>query len=235
MFPQNQFNDTFGSVFEFYVNDYVKSRLKNVTILEEKRYKKSKNYIDGPDLTVIDELNDSLVLIEIKSKNIRHEIKLSPISNLFISDLDRPFKALEKLPSKLSDLYFGYKEYSEWQNEINKITSDNTFLLVLIGQGIYFMPEIINMLRQQDSKHFLNNFPYKFGMMRIENFELALELVYEGKAKFYKLLTSYWESSIKEGNKEHSAEQFGGLYPDLKDMYLNRYFEMIFDDLKSNK
>jgi hypothetical protein len=235
LYPENAFNETFGSIFEYYVNDFVQDRLDSVTIIPETRYSKSRNDIDGPDLSIIDKDNNSIILIEVKSKNLRLDTKLAPLSNELIKDLDRSFNALIKLPNKYDDLLFGFKEYNKWQKDINSIAQEdksNVYALSIINQGMLFLPEIINLIRKNEKKHFLNSYPFKFGIISIENFELAVELAHEKKKSFSKLLLSYCESAMKADLKEHSAEQFNGLTLESKDTYLRKMFDIMIEKIK---
>ncbi len=235
LYPANSFNETFGSVFEYYVKEFVQDRLGSTVIIPETRYLKSKNEVDGPDLSIIDKDNDSIILLEVKSKNLRLDTKLSPLSSELLRDLQRMFNALRKLPKKYKDLINGYKEYNEWQTDINSIVKDdeqNVYTFVIINQGMLFLPEDINYLRKIENAHFLNDFPYKYGIITIENFELAVELSHERKESLSKLLFLYWESSVKTNIKEHSAEEFNGLSLESEDTYLKKMFETMMEKIE---
>lgn len=236
LFPENSFNETFGSVFEFYIKDFLNDRLDNKIIIPETRYLKSKNNIDGPDVSIIDKKENSIILIEVKSKNLKLDSKISPISDELIHDLNRSFDALEKLPQKYEDLIWGFKEYSYWQKDINSIVrkdSDNVYTFVVINHGVYYLPEIINLYRMSDKEHFLNKFPFKYGIITIENFETLVELACSRKEKLTNLLKSYWFASKDLSPKAHSAEQFEGLSVDKDNLYLNKFSDILFSDLKS--
>lgn len=227
LFPNNEFNETFGTVYEYYIRNLLEERMPNVVLIPEIRYKKSN---DGPDVTIIDKENKALYAIEIKAKNVKLDTKLSPISELFMEDLERVFKALEKLPQKIEDLYTGLPEYAEWQSDIDSIDKENVYCLVVIGQGIYFMAEIINMLKTEKPDHFLNSYPHKYGVMALDVFETAVELAYNKESSFNKLLNLFWQDSITADPKNNAAEHFGGLTSESKDAYLKKYTDLLFKD-----
>ena len=231
LYRNNEFNETFGSVYEQYIVDFSKDRLPKTILVPEIRYKKANNYVDGPDLTIIDKENNSLILIEVKSKNLRIDSRLNPTSPDVLDDMKRALYSLEKLPVKLKDLYHGYKEYSRWQNDINLIDKNNVYFCIVIGKGIYYLPEIVNLLKEQDSSHFLNHFDYKYAIMENATFERGVELVYANKTTLPNVVETYWKSSVNNNQKELSAEQLGGLNSDSEDIYLKKYFTVFSEQV----
>ena len=233
-FLENQFNETYGSVFEYYVQELIKNRTKGKTFIPETRYKKSKNFIDGPDLTILDKSEESITLIEIKAKNITLASKQDPLSDSFIKDMRRVFNALSKLPEKLNDLYNDFKEYSEWQKDIKSIPKENSQCFVVMGQGLVFMSGIINKVKSNIPDHFLNQFPYKYGVFTIDKFEEALELVYDENISLTDLLTNYWKASISDEVTNYNAEQFGGLVSDSNDYFLKKFLDLLIKDIANS-
>ena len=234
LYPANEFNQTFGSVFEYYINDFVEDRLESLTVIPETKYLKSKNHNDGPDLCVIDKENTSIIMFEVKSKNLRLDTKLAPLSKDLLVDLDRSFKALKKLPDKYDDLLHGFSEYSEWQKEIDSIChkdKENVYAFSIINHGILLLPDLINYIRENEEEHFLNYYPFKFGILTVENFEKVIELAHEQKKSLPDLLHSYWESSISKEVKEHSTEQLNGLTVDNNETFLKKMFDILIEYL----
>lgn len=229
LYPNNEFNETFGSIFEDYIIDMIKKSLPEFEIIPEIRYKKSRNNIDGPDITLIDSNNNALISLEIKSKNVKINTRLNPVENLK-DDLERAFDALKKLPSKIDDLYQGFNEYSEWQEKINSIPKENVFCLIVIFHGVYMAPEIVNNVTFNDHNDFLKHFPYKYGIFDVETFENAIELAHEKKSKFIDLLIKHYDSSRSTDTKKNIAESFGGLKTDSMNSYLKKHLDSLLKE-----
>ena len=230
-YPNNQFNTTFGGVFEKYVQKLIQERLYNVTLIPEISYKK-KELVDGIDSIIVDSKNNSLIAIEVKSKKISLDTRISPVSESFNNDMQRIYEAFKKLPSKIEDLYAGLPEYQKWQNEINKIPKKNVICLVILSGSLHYLPEIINQFRVEDKEHILNNYQYKYAVMPIDNFELLVELVYHKKDTLHSLLSQYWKSSRDQSPKEYSAELFSGHHLDTSDYFLKKYADELFNEVE---
>ncbi len=230
-YPDNQFNNTFGGVFEKYVLKLIQERINDVIVIPEIAYKK-KELVDGIDSIIIDSKNNALIAIEVKSKKISLDTRISPVSESFNNDMQRIYEALKKLPSKIEDLYAGLPEYQKWQHEINKIPKKNAICLVVLSGSLHLLPELINQFRLDDREHILNSYLYKYAIMPIVDFELLVELVYHNKDTLPSLLTNYWKSSRKQSPKEYSAQLFGGHSLDTSDYFLNKYSDELFNELE---
>ena len=233
LYPNNEFNETYGSIFELYIGEVLESFFNKNTIIPEIRYKKSKNYIDGPDFTIIDEQNNALYVIEVKSKSTRVNTRLSPTSMESLNDLRRGIDALEKLPGKIEDLYKGIGEYEVFKERIESIQRERIICILIISQGITLMPEVIETLISSIPNHFLRTFPYKYCIMDIENFEKALNIAVSGKKSIYDLLDEYHRLLKSEEPKSHMAEMFGGFNsePKLpKLVYFRQHIKNIIED-----
>ncbi|NQU66384.1 MAG: hypothetical protein HQ510_00440 [Candidatus Marinimicrobia bacterium] len=229
LFPSNQFNDTFGGVFEKYVQFLTSSRLDGFIFIPEISYQKNNVQAGGIDLVIIDEANNAMIGIEVKSKKVSLDTKLSPMSDSLDQDMQRIYEAFKKLPSKIDDLYAELPEYTKWQKIINKIPRENIYCLVVISGSLFYLPELINQFRIKDESHILNNYRYKYGIMSIDNYEHLIELVYHKKNNLPALLHHYWKSSIDISPKKHSSQLFGGaILEETTDYFLHQYIDDIF-------
>lgn len=227
LYPDNQFNETFGSIFEKYVSKLVFERSRDCTIIPEISYKK-KEQVEGPDLSIISPTQNYLVVVEIKSKKFSLKSRISPVSSFLEQDLQRIYSALGKLPDKIDDLYCELPEYAQWQSVINNIPRKNIICVIVVSGSLFFLAEVINTLRLEDSNHFLNNYPYKYVIISINNFEFAMELSYHKKSNLFSLLSNYWETSREPSPKNASSELFGGLSINTSDHFLNQYTDELF-------
>ena len=230
-YPNNQFNTTFGGVFEKYVLKLINERINDVIVIPEISYKK-KEQIDGIDSIIIDNKNNSLITIEVKSKKISLDTRISPMSESLNYDMQRIYKALKKLPDKIEDIYAGLPEYKKWQININKVTKKNVICVVVLAGSLHFLPELINYMEHSEKNEILNNFQYKYCIMSIEDFELLVELVYHKKDTLTSLLTNYWKSSRTKSPKEYSAQLFGGHNLDTSDYFLRKYSDELFENME---
>jgi len=228
-YPQNQFNDTFGSVFEEYPKLVFRERLPDLTLIPEQAYTKKTQFL-GPDITVIDDDDNYLIAVEVKSKKISLDTRLAPMSKSFEKDLDRIYTALKKLPDKVTDLKAGLPEYSRWQNHIDAIPKENIICVIVLYGSLVFLPEIVNQFRLVEPDHFLNKFPYKYCVIGIDILEHAIELAHHGKGTLGSLLSEYYATSRKLGPKESAAEMFGNISIDSEDYFLKKYIDMLVDD-----
>ena len=230
LYPNNEFSTTFGHVFEKYVGILISERAKSYTVIPETSYGKEEK--KGPDYTLLNSEDKSLIAIEVKAKKFTLNTKLDPYSKSLEKDLDGVYSALRKLPGKIDDLRTGIPEYKKWQSLIDMTQQDYTYCVVIVSGSLNFLAEIISQIRTHDRHHFLNEFDCKYAIMTIESFELMLEISHCNDIKLSELVKSYWEATQDLTPKSHAAELFGGITPKTDKFFLNQYIDELFDEVK---
>ncbi len=232
-YPNNEFNEIFGSIQEIYITQMISERLPWLVCIPETEYHRGKNRCDGPDLTVIDGSGKWLVALESKAKHITAATRLAPVSDALLRDLERVFEGLAKLPTKIRDLYAGLAEYRDYQSDIESTRSRTPICWVVMGEGVHFLPEVVRLLLDKRPDHFLNRYEYPYCLMGLDAFELAVEIAADHRASLYDLLQSYWRSGQVIGQKDGMAEHFGGLGAELPNTFMAKYASLLFELTKA--
>ncbi len=193
--PQNQFNEVYGSIQEYYLTDLTQARLTNCTVLGELEYKRGRNTVRGPDTIVIEE-NGRLVAIESKAKRFRAQSRLEPLSNSVPEDLDRVYSALRGLPQKVRDIEAGAGDYSAYSEKIAKSEDCPAVCVAVVGGGLELMPEAVAYAITKDAGNFLNNFTHPYCVIDANDFEYAVEVAAMGEFQLSELLLRYWQSAL---------------------------------------
>src|SRR6266496_1923887 len=197
-------------------------------VIPEISYRKAKNRVEGPDLTAIDIDREVLVAIESKAKRMRVVSRVHPGTNFLMEDLQGALAAFEKLPVKIQDLYAGLPEYSVYQSSIDRTKSKAPIAVVVLGEGVYFINELLNDYLKNDQDHFLNKYSEPYCLMRIEAFERAIEVAASNNLSLYDLLHKYWTGSKSTNITEASAETFAPYpitSPTLPQRYARKFHE----------
>lgn len=234
-YPDDRYNQLRGYIQELYLQLLIKDRLPQTTIIPEVSYRKSGQRLDGPDLAVVDGVDNSddavLIAIESKAKRMRVATRVAPGSDALINDLDRAFQALQKLPSKVTDLYAGLPEYRSYQPRIDTTRHRTPIALVVVGEGVSFMPELINDHVQQTPGHFLQSYRFPYGIMALETFEQAIELAATSSTPLYELLQTYALNSQRSDFHQLPAEAFDGQASQSHERFVLNYMTLLFDGI----
>lgn len=233
--PDNEYNQLRGYIQEFYLKYYISNRLSDIQVIPETSYRKGRNRLDGPDLTAIDLKSKTLIAVESKGKRIRVISRVHPGSNYLLEDLATAITAFERLPGKIADLYANLAEYSAYQREIDETKSTQPIAVVVLGEGVYFISELLNDKLQEEPTHFIHNYPYPFCLMRMETFEKAIEVSSQNDIPLGELLKRYWSGSKSSNISDASAEMFAPFSlpkPTLTQEFADKFFSNLFKSIK---
>jgi hypothetical protein len=206
--PANEYNQLRGYIQEIYFRLYIEDRLPHVRLISEVSYRKSKNRVEGPDLTLVETDRGKLIAIESKAKRVRVVSRVYPGDNYLLEDLQGAISALEKLQSKIQDLYANLPEYDAYQPLIDKTRQSDPIAVVVLGEGVFFLHEFLNDYLRTNPEHPLNQYTGPYCLMRIEAFEDAVEAAANNNMSLYDLLYEYWVRSKSTNINEPSAENF---------------------------
>lgn len=207
-YPGNEYNQLSGYIQEIYLRLYVKDRLPHLQQIPEISYRKSKNRVEGPDLTLVDQDNGKLIAVESKAKRTRVVSRLHLNKNYLLEDLQGAIGALEKLPAKIQDMYHNLPEYGEYQSLIDQTQQSDSISVVVIGEGVYLLHSHLNDHLRINSAHPLNLQTNPYCLMRLEDFERAVEVAAHNNLDLYNVLYNYWLRSRSVDMSEASAERF---------------------------
>lgn len=234
LYPNNQYNQLNGYIQEIYLQNLIKDRLPNLVVINETTYYKSKKKLDGPDLTIVDPVNKTLITLESKSKRMRVSSRVAPATEALIEDLQRALDAFEKLPAKVSDLYANLAEYKSHQTMLDSTKENIPIGLVIVGEGVYFMPELLNDYLKRNPAHPLNTYPFPYCLIHVEAFERAVEISESTQASLYDLLHEYAQVTKSSGIKDNSAESFEGRHAGKRNQFVKKFVGMLFDEIKAS-
>ena len=232
LYENNEYNEIMGSIQERYISELISSQLSKIEIIPEKKYKKSGSHYMGPDLTLIE--GNNLIAIESKAKHITLDTRLAFHSKYLIDDLSNSFQALQKLDNeKIPDILGIENVYTTWKIKIEKTKSNIPISVIIIGEGVISMQEIINSYLRSNPEYFLNNLKYPYCIIDIVHFNNAVEIAKSNKLSLYNLLNEYWKSGKETKPKTSSAEEFCKRNYDMTESYSFKFFRELILKAKS--
>lgn len=229
-FPNNEYNETRGSLQELYIQDLTNARLPHLVTIPEIKYRHSKGEFRGPDLTIIED--GRLIVLESKARQIRAETHVDPLSDSLLVGLQGAVSALKRLPLKINHLFEGRPEYAHMQDLINSTRTSDPLCVVIVGEGVFGMAEAIQLLLERDPEHFLHTLKRPYAIMDLGTFERAVEVAASSVMSLYDLLMEYWQDSITLTPKDHPAEEFRGRGIDQDNRFSRQYVNRLFSKVK---
>jgi len=225
-YPNNRYNRLRGYTQEVYLRSLIQTRLPELVIIPELSYQRRRQEVSGPDLTVIDRRTNQLIVVESKAKRMRVATRVEPGTSALIEDLNAAFEALERLPQKIDELYAGIPEYEMYQDAINLTQGKPPIAVVVLGEGVYLLPELVDDYLRADSTHWLNQYSIPYCLMQLDSFEDAVEVAAAENGFLYDILAEYIRISREGLPHEHTAEAFHGR--DIEKQFTNMYTRLLF-------
>ncbi len=228
IYLQNEFNETMGSVLEMFLSEILEKNFKDITIIKEKKYKKKGSDYRGPDITLIE--GDKLIAIEVKSKHITLNTRLSQHSDYLINDLSAVFEALQKLEEeKIPDFYEGLGIYKDYQIELDKTRLNRPICIVVIGEGVHSLQEYLNMYNRKNHDRLLSSYQYPFCIIDVIHFCKALDIARKNSISLFSLFSEYFEVGRNLNPKQYAAEDFGGRQIDWNISVLYNFWQEVYE------
>jgi hypothetical protein len=225
-YKDNAYNELRGHIQEIYLRLLVEDRLTDKLIIPEMRYRRGKNKVDGPDVTII-ERNKYLIVLESKAKRVSFSSRVNLFTaSSIIDELNKVFDAFENAPKKIQELYDGLPEYSAFQPRIEQTKAYQPIVVVVIGEGIYFIQEVLRHELEQNKA--LKNYPFPYCLMAINVFERAVEIAASNDIALYDLLYEYWDTTRNINFNDSSAELFKGRTWSMEAMFTRKFSDMLF-------
>jgi hypothetical protein len=229
-YKDNRYNELRGYIQELYLQKMIEVCLPHLNIIPEITYRKAREEVNGPDLTLIE--SKKLIVLESKAKRMRVASRVAPASEAFVEDIKGAFSAFEKIPSKIEDLYTGLPEYRSYKNILDMTRDSKPVATVVMGEGIYFMAEFLQDYLRDNPEHFLNRYTCPFCLLELDTFEDAVTIAATGNYSLHDLLRDYWEDSKITTVRDHPAEGFRGRKARDINPFIKKYVDMLFAELK---
>ena len=150
--------------------------------------KEKQDLVLGPDVSLCD---DRLIVIESKSKRLSACSRVDPTDNNFLYDIRSVLKALDGLPQKIEDMYSCLPEYSKYQDQINETKNTKPIAIVIMGEGIPLILEVIQDQIIRNMVDRLINFPIPFLLLDLNLFEKIISICYSTKRSFSEVIEKY--------------------------------------------
>lgn len=211
-----------GATQELYLRHLLRVRLPSYVLIAERAYGRPERR--GPDLVLVDPLASGLILVESKSRRIRAGTRSILSEDLLSQNLEAAYSALRKLPKKIEALYEGIEEYQDVQGEIDKTRQSQPICVVVMNDAVMMMSELVRISIGKDSGHELGAYPYRFCILSLAAFELAVEVAFRESRSLYEMFGDHWEKSVTSSPSEASADRFGGFWPDAEPAFGSQFF-----------
>lgn len=231
-YRDNRYNELRGYIQELYLQKLIEGCLPHLNIIPEITYRKAKEEINGPDLTLIE--GKKLIVLESKAKRMRVASRVAPASEALVEDIKGAFSAFEKIPSKIEDLYYGLPEYRSYKNILDMTRDSKPVATVVMGEGVYFMAEFVQDYLSDNPEHFLNKYTCPFCLIELDKFEDAVTIATTGNSSLHDLLRDYWEDSKITTVRGRPAEDFRGRKARNINPFIKKYVDMLFTELKAS-
>lgn len=222
-----------GYIQEQYIIKLIRETLDEVTIIPEITYSKQSQF-SGPDVTVIENKTNRIIVIESKARRLRAITRVDPTDKNLHEDMKDAIMAFERLPEKIKDMYKGFKEYSIYQETINKTKDSQVLAVVLTGEGGFLQAEQFHhQITTISPESILNNYPYPYCIMDLRIFERALTIVSSDKSlSLYDILLDYAYDSQIDRLKQDSADSFRGRNVNYDYSPILKYSDAMFAKLE---
>lgn len=227
--PSNGYNKCRGYVQEIYVAELLAARLPVLYLIPETKYKRKTGSVDGPDLTVIEPSLGTMAIVELKAKRSLLATRTDPLPSLLDDDLQVVVETIVGAQEKIDDLYAGKPEYAEHQLKIDRARAAVPMIVVVIGDGLQFLGELLERSVRNCPDHRLRTVKYPYCLMRLEVFERMVEVAASNAIPLYDLLIEYEAQSKKEFDADHRAEDIKHRTYDHDSCFALRWYEAMFE------
>ncbi len=208
-----RYNTFRGAAQEVFLQQLVRRRLSIRQLIPERVYRKGRGEFRGPDLTLVEKVGPSLILVESKGRRLLAETRFTMTDGSVDKNLDDAYEALRKLPGKVDDLRSRRPEYADVQMDLDATKEAVPFAVVVLGETTYMTTELLRYRAENESAHPLHGYPFPFAVMGPETFELAVELAAQEGRSLRHVLAEFWEDSGHSEITDTSAELFRDKHP----------------------
>jgi hypothetical protein len=205
---KNTYNEVRGLSQEVYLRLLLDSRMPYCTVIPETAYKTSMGEKKGPDLTIVDHNSSRLVAVESKARRVLAETRFTMGEDIFDTNFGPVYDTLLRLQEKIDYLYRGIPEYQDYQEELNSTTGCDPICVVIVGESVYMMNEIIRYRAKKEDKHPLRNFKWVYCVMSLDSFEMAVEIAAAENKPLSNLLDEFWIDSGTMELDSNMADSF---------------------------
>lgn len=224
-YKNNEFTEVLGRCLEILVLELFEQKKSELVLISERSYKRNGTEYKGPDLIVLED--QTLILIEVKAKNILLETRLNHYSDSLLKDLNPLFCALKKLEEeKLNHIFSETNIYPE----IDREKIDQILLVGIIGDGISNMQEFIVKLKDNFDTP-INDLVTPHLVMDVYTLFRCIEVSKYHGISLTRLLNDYWNKGNINDSKGHPADQFDGKDYSYNNSYASRNFEKIISSI----
>lgn len=210
---RSKYQTTRGVVQEIYLSQLLEYRLPSLRLIAERTYKRSGGSWKGPDLTILDPRAKRLILLESKAVRIQARAISDTALQPLLHDLDDAVGAARRLYEKWQHFKQRLPEYKDWQAELDAHMSSPPIAVIVIGEGVEFLAEKIELAVQAGLVDSLGDLPFPYCFMDLETFEYAVEVAVASREGLAQILEEYSiaarAASDGQGNAE-AADRFGG-------------------------
>ena len=205
-----RYNTFRGAAQEVFLHHLLRDKLSLRQLIPERPYKKALCEVRGPDLTLVEEPEPSLILVESKARRLLAETRFTMTDESVDRNFDDAYAALLKLPGKVADLRRGLPEYSDVQADLDVAMGSQPFAVVVLGEAAYMITELLRYRAENYANHPLHHYPFPFFVMAPHTFELAVEIASQEGRPLRDVLADFWEDSEHLEIADPMPESFRG-------------------------
>lgn len=206
----DRFNEFRGAAQEVYLRLMLRDQRPSLVVIPEQSYRRGKDLVRGPDVTVIDAESRALIVVESKARRTLAETRFTMDEEAFDRNFEDVYEALRKLPQKIDDIRNFVGPYSQWATEIGSVAGGATICVCVVGEAVYFMTELMRFRAAREPDHALALYPHPYCVMSLETFEIAVAISREETVPLARVLFDFWEASEFQNPSRATAEHFEG-------------------------
>lgn len=210
---RSRYHETRGVVQELYLAELLESQFPHLKRMHERRYDQPGGNWKGPDITLFDHESRRLILIESKAARIQARSTSDTALEPVLYDLRDAISALRRLYDKWRHFYQRLPEYQDVQDELDKYSEMQPVAVIVIGEGVEFLAEKVELASQAGMVDSLRDMPFPYCFMDIETVERSIQVAAASEDGFAHILDEFWRtirSGAGEINPDRTADQFGG-------------------------
>lgn len=205
----DHYNDIRGALQEVYLRRMIEEQLPGAVVVPEQEYRRGKQNVRGPDLTVADARDDMLIVVESKARRTQAETRFTMEESVFDGNFADVYDALKKSLQKIIDIRAGAGGYAAFAQEVGA-AARKPICVCVVGEAVYFINDLVRHRAAHDPAHPLYGYPYPFCIMSLDSFEFATAIARQDGVSLGVVLRSYWDASPINDVSSPRADDFGG-------------------------
>ena len=223
------YGETRGAVLEVYLERLLQDRIPQAVLIAERKYDRpGQGRVLGPDLVILDPRSESIAIIEAKAAQISERTLTTPRPKIVGGELKKTLRALspDGAGRKLTDLRAGLPVYAREQGLIDRAAGP-VVAIAVVADGSVFLEGLLAR-HVENSNSPLVTAPYSYGVLSLDDFEVAVEIAAAEGAPVQDILLEFARHSKTWEHDKAPPSHFDGHARAFRETFFSHYLEELF-------